>query len=146
MNFRALLNILGALLTILGLTMIFPIVVSLIFGESDWRAFSVSSAMCIFIGFPSWYITRNNRSLTNRDGFVIVTFSWLCTAIIGTLPFYISGVIPNITDAFFEAMSGVTTTGATIIGNSQTLPNLPNGIESLPHGILFWRSFLVVSA
>ena len=115
MNFRALLNILGALLTILGLTMIFPIVVSLIFGESDWRAFSVSSAMCIFIGFPSWYITRNNRSLTNRDGFVIVTFSWLCTAIIGTLPFYISGVIPfsaeignsisNDGDALFPAIA-----------------------------------------
>tara|TARA_S200000501_G_scaffold371591_1_gene414964 strand:- start:2471 stop:3940 length:1470 start_codon:yes stop_codon:yes gene_type:complete len=142
MNLRALLNILGALLTILGFAMIFPIIISIIYGESDWRAFSISSSMCIFLGLPAWYITRNNRSLTNRDGFVIVTFSWLSTAIIGSLPFYISGAIPNITDAFFEAMSGVTTTGATIIGNSQTLPNLPNGIESLPHGILFWRSFL----
>jgi len=54
----------------------------------------------------------------------------------------LSGAIPNITDAFFESMSGVTTTGATIIGNPVTLPHLPNGIESLPHGILFWRSFI----
>ena len=74
--------------------------------------------------------------------FLIVALSWIVTAIIGALPFYLSGAIPNITDAFFESMSGVTTTGATIIGNPITLPNLANGIESLPHGILFWRSFI----
>ena len=68
--------------------------------------------------------------------------AWLIVAFAGSLPFYLSDVIPNFTDAWFESMSGVTTTGATIIGNPNTLPNLPNGIESMPHGILFWRSFL----
>ena len=58
------------------------------------------------------------------------------------MPFYLTGAIPNFTDAFFESMSGVTTTGASIIGNPATLPNLPNGIESLSHGLLFWRSFI----
>ena len=89
-----------------------------------------------------WYFTRYNQSLTNRDGFAIVTFSWITTAVIGCLPFYLSGSIPNITDAFFESMSGVTTTGASILGNISTMPHLENGIESLPHGILFWRSFI----
>ena len=142
MKLRTLLNILGALLSILGTTMVVPIFISLGYGESDLNGFLVSALVCIGVGFPVWLFTRYSRTLTNRDGFAIVTFSWIITAIAGALPFYLSGAIPNITDAFFESMSGVTTTGATIIGNSTTLPHLENGIESLPHGILFWRSFL----
>ena len=142
MRIKVLFNILGALISILGITMVVPIFISIYHGESDLYSFIISSMSCILLGIPLWFITRNNQTLTNRDGFAIVTFSWVVTAIIGALPFYISGAIPNITDAFFESMSGVTTTGATIIGNIDTLPHLKNGIESLPHGILFWRSFL----
>jgi len=142
MKLRTLLNILGALLSILGTTMVVPIFISLGYGESDLNGFLVSALMCIGVGFPVWLFTRYSRTLTNRDGFAIVTFSWIITAIAGALPFYLSGAIPDITDAFFESMSGVTTTGATILGNPTTLPHLENGIESLPHGILFWRSFL----
>jgi trk system potassium uptake protein TrkH len=91
---------------------------------------------------PVWVFTRKNRSLNSKDGFAIVTLAWILVALAGALPFYLSGAIPNFTDAWFESMSGVTTTGASIIGNPQTLPNLPNGIESLPHGILYWRSFI----
>jgi len=139
---KPLLNILGALLSILGMTMIVPIFISYGYGESDLNGFLYSALICISIGLPVWIMTRHRRPLTNRDGFAIVTFSWIITAVAGALPFYFSGAIPNITDAFFESMSGVTTTGASIIGNTATLPNLPNGIESLPHGILFWRSFI----
>ena len=139
---KPLLNILGALLSILGMTMIVPIFISYGYGESDLNGFLYSALICISIGLPVWIMTRHRRPLTNRDGFAIVTFSWIITAVAGALPFYFSGAIPNITDAFFESMSGVTTTGASIIGNTDTLPNLPNGIESLPHGILFWRSFI----
>jgi len=144
MRIKTLLNILGALLAIIGITMLVPIFISISFGEidRDLNGFLLSALICVSIGLPVWVFTRQNRSLTNRDGFAIVTFSWIITAIAGALPFYFSGSIPNITDAFFEAMSGVTTTGATIIGNPSTLPHLPNGIESLSHGILFWRSFL----
>ena len=142
MKLRTLLNILGALLSILGTTMVVPIFISLGYGESDLNGFLVSALVCIGVGFPLWLFTRYSRTLTNRDGFAIVTFSWIITAIAGALPFYFSGAIPDITDAFFESMSGVTTTGATILGNPTTLPHLENGIESLPHGILFWRSFL----
>jgi len=142
MNIKTLLNVLGALLTILGITMVMPIFISIGYDEYDLYGFFYSSAICISIGLPVWFITRRNKSLTNRDGFAVVTFSWILAAVAGALPFYLSGAIPNLTDAFFESMSGVTTTGASIIGNPQTLPNLLNGVESLPHGILFWRSFI----
>ena len=142
MRFKPLFNTIGALLSILGFTMIIPMLISWVFGENDFNGFLFSFLVCITIGSPLWYFTRYNRSLTNRDGFAIVTFSWITTAVIGSLPFYLSGSIPNITDAFFESMSGVTTTGASILGNISTMPHLENGIESLPHGILFWRSFI----
>ena len=139
---KILLNTLGALSTILGVTMIVPILISLFYGESDTYGFFISSAISILIGLPLYLFTKYDNTLNNRDGFAIVTFSWILASIVGAMPFYFSGAIPNITDAFFESMSGVTTTGASIIGNPNTLPNLPNGIESLPHGILFWRSFI----
>ena len=142
MRLNPLLNIIGALLTILGFSMIVPIVISWGYGEYDLNGFLYSSSFCILLGLPLWYFTRYKQSLTNRDGFAIVTFSWITTAIVGALPFYFSGSIPNITDAFFESMSGVTTTGASILGNRITMPHLTYGIESLPKGILFWRSFL----
>ena len=142
MRLKPLLNILGALLSIIGMTMVVPIFISLAYGESDLNGLLYSALICLGVGSPIWLMTRHQRPLTNRDGYAIVTFSWIITAAAGALPFYFSGAIPNITDAFFESMSGVTTTGASIIGNTMTLPNLPNGIESLPHGILFWRSFI----
>jgi len=142
MNIRSILNILAALLTLLGFSMLIPAGIAFGFGESDLSGFLYSFAISIIIGFPIWFFTRKGYSVTNKDGFAIVTFAWIITGVAGALPFYLSGAIPNITDAFFESMSGVTTTGATIIGNPVTLPHLPNGIESLPHGILFWRSFI----
>ena len=142
MNFKTILNILSALLTIMGLSMLFPAFISWLYNEPDLLSFIYSSGISVSLGLPIWFITRKSRTLRNRDGFAIVTFSWIITALAGALPFYLSGVIPNFTDAWFESMSGVTTTGATIIGNSTTLPHLVNGIESMPHGILFWRSFL----
>ncbi len=142
MRSKPLFNILGALLSILGFTMLIPISISWGYGEYDFHGFLYSFLICIIGGMPLWYFTRYKSSLTNRDGFAIVTFSWITTAIVGSLPFYLSGAIPNVTDAFFESMSGVTTTGASILGNISTMPHLKNGIESLPHGILFWRSFI----
>ena len=117
MRFKPLFNTIGALLSILGFTMIIPLLISWVLGESDFNGFLYSFLICITIGSPLWYFTRYNRNLTNRDGFAIVTFSWITTAVIGSLPFYLSGSIPNITDAFFESMSGVTTTGASILAN-----------------------------
>ena len=142
MNFKPILNVLGALLFLLGVTLLIPILISIYFSESDTLGFINSFLICTCFGAPVWFFTRNNKSLSNKVGFAVVTFSWITAALAGALPFYLTGAIPNFTDAFFESMSGVTTTGASIIGNPATLPNLPNGIESLSHGLLFWRSFI----
>ena len=130
------------MLVITGLSMLIPTVISWSFSEPDLSGHLQSMIICIVVGITFWLITRRSRALNSKDGFAIVSFAWLIVAFAGSLPFYLSGTIPNFTDAWFEAMSGVTTTGATIIGNPTTLPNLPSGIESMPHGILFWRSFL----
>jgi len=142
MHVKTILNILGAILALTGFTMVVPALIAWGYNEPDLVGHLQSMGICMGIGIPVWLFTRKSRSLNNKDGFVIVTFSWLLVALAGAMPFYLSGAIPNFTDAWFESMSGVTTTGATIIGNPNTLPHLPNGIESLPHGILFWRSFL----
>ena len=142
MHVKTILNILGAILALTGFTMMVPALIAWGYNEPDLVGHLQSMGICMGIGIPVWLFTRKSRSLNNKDGFVIVTLSWLLVALAGAMPFYLSGAIPNFTDAWFESMSGVTTTGATIIGNPNTLPHLPNGIESLTHGVLFWRSFI----
>ena len=130
------------MLAIIGLSMLFPALVGFFYGEANLFAYLYSMVGCLSVSIPVWLLTRRSRKLSIKDGFALVAFAWIVVAIAGSLPFYFTGAIPNYTDAWFEAMSGVTTTGATIIGNVNTLPHLENGIESLPKGILFWRSFL----
>ena len=142
MNIKTILNILAAMLALTGVTMLLPALIAWGYNEPDLAGHLKSSAICVLIGLPVWFFTRKNRSLNSKDGFVIVTLAWILVALAGAQPFYLTGTIPNFTDAWFESMSGVTTTGASIIGNIETLPNLVNGIESLPHGVLFWRSFI----
>ena len=90
-----------------------------------------ASIITIFIGVVIMLLTKNKRKeLQKRDGYVIVTFGWIFMSLAGTLPYIITGAIPSFTDAFFETMSGYTTTGASIL----------NDIESIPYGVLFWRS------
>ena len=142
MHVKTILNILGAILALTGFTMMVPALIAWGYNEPDLVGHLQSMGICMGIGIPVWLFTRKSRSLNNKDGFAIVTLAWLLIALAGAMPFYLSGAIPNFTDAWFESMSGVTTTGATIIGNPNTLPHLPNGIESLTHGVLYWRSFI----
>lgn len=99
--------------------------------ENDCYAFLVSAAITLLGGVIFTYKGRHaERKFGRRDGYIVVSISWILFSLFGMLPYYISGHIPSITDAFFETMSGFTTTGASILDN----------IESLPHGLLFWRS------
>ena len=99
--------------------------------ESDLSAFIISTLITIAVGIPLSYAGKDaERKLSRKDGYVVVTFAWIIFSIFWMLPYYISGYIPNLTNAFFETMSGFSTTGASIL----------NDIESLPHGLLFWRS------
>jgi len=131
LNLRAINNIVGALLLFLTISLIPPALISWYYGGSDLKGFLVTIVLCGVTGTLVFLATRKHgEELRVKDGFMIVTISWLLFAAFGALPFYISGGIPSYTDAFFETMSGFSTTGATILTN----------IEALPHGLLFWRS------
>lgn len=115
----------------LGGSMLLSLAIALYYGDGDALAFGISSAIIMLAGFLMYRLTGDKSDLQQRDGFAVVTLGWFAMGIAGALPFYISGAIPSITDSLFESLSGFTTTGASILTE----------IESLPHGILFWRSF-----
>ena len=130
MNFSSIANVFGTLLIVTGSSMSLPALCSLLYGEDDLTAIVISSLIIIGLGIPLKRIFRNNNVLNIRDGLFIATFGWIIISGFSTLPFIIHGSIPSFTDAFFEMMSGYTTTGATILTD----------IEAVPHGLLFWRS------
>ncbi len=133
MNARPVITILGAFLFILGLTMLVPLGCSLLYGEGDSRAFIVSILITSGVGLALYIIGRPKGGKTllgHREGFLIVSAGWVLASFFGGLPYMLHGALPALTDAYFETMSGFTTTGATVI----------NRIEALPHGILLWRS------
>lgn len=130
MKFKQILNTLGALWIFLGGAMTLALPFSLYYMDGDFNAILISVGITVGIGFIAWFTTRGESEIKVRDGFAIVTLGWVTSAIFGALPFLISGSISSPVDAFFESMSGFTTTGASILID----------IEALPHGILFWRS------
>ena len=131
MNLRAISYMLGALLLFLSACMLIPVVVSLIYSEDDLFPLLTAAAIPAVLGGILFLAFRVDHELRVREGFALVTLGWLLFALIGAVPFVISGYIPSYSDAFFETMSGFTTTGATILTD----------VEILPHGLLFWRSF-----
>jgi trk system potassium uptake protein TrkH len=131
MKARALIYFLGALLIFLAISMIPAIVVALIYDDGDLKALVISAAITGILGALLFFPNRIEHEMSIREGFTLVSITWLSFALFGAIPFYISGYIPNFSDAFFETMSGFTTTGATILTN----------VEDMPHGLLFWRSF-----
>jgi trk system potassium uptake protein TrkH len=130
-NHKLILRIIGGLLLFEGVFLLSAIFVALIYKESVISHFLITSGIAIFLGLIFFIAGRNaSPTIGKREGSVIVTSIWIWFSVIGLLPFWLSGSIPNITDAFFETMSGFTTTGASILNN----------IESLPNSILYWRS------
>tara|TARA_B100001105_G_scaffold242113_1_gene221979 strand:- start:105 stop:1562 length:1458 start_codon:yes stop_codon:yes gene_type:complete len=130
MHFRSIAHVIGTLLLVTSVAMLLPIVTSLIYQEDDLSALLVSAAVAFGVGLPFWWFSLWDHELTFRDAVIIAVFGWVVISAVSALPFMIHGSIPTFTDAFFEMMSGYTTTGATIL----------NDIESIPHGLLFWRS------
>ncbi len=130
MNFASIANVLGKLLIVTGTTMAFPLICSLYYKENDLYAIFVSAIITILLGLPLWWLFRKSHELDIKDGFFIAVFGWVLISAVSGLPFMIHGSIPSFTNAFFEMMSGYTTSGATILTD----------IEVVPHGLLFWRS------
>ena len=130
-NFRIISKIIGSLLFIEAFFMSWCAIMAIIFHEDDQVAFLMSILITFGCGFIFLFMGRNaENSLSRRDAYLLVTAVWLIFSFFGMFPFLIHGSITNLTDAYFETISGFTTTGASILDD----------VECLPHGILFWRS------
>ncbi len=133
MHKELVLNNMGRILILLGALMGVPLLVSFIYheGMALYISYLIPIVITLILGYLLNKYYHGEAVLSTRDGFFIVSFTWISASIFGALPFFVSGYIPNPIDAIFEAASGFTTTGATILTN----------VEILPHSLLFWRSF-----
>ncbi len=133
MNIKLLLRTLSAILLVEAAAMIPSLLIALLYGDGDWMAFLITIALLLMVSVPFRLFCRpESMNLRAREGFLSVALSWVLLSLFGALPFVISSVIPDPIDAFFEAVSGFSTTGATIMPV----------VENQPHGIMFWRSFM----
>ncbi len=139
-DFRLIAGVLGGLLFFLGVALLLPLLVALIYEESSWRAFLITASGTMALGGALFYKYKPEEELRMREAFMIVSLIWFLGSLCGAFPFTLSGSLESYTDAVFEAMSGLTTTGATIFGGI-TASGIENpDIESLDKSILFWRS------
>ncbi len=131
MSYSIIVNTLGKILLIIAALLCLPLLVSLYYGDAVAYAYLVPIALIAIICVPAQIFMKNKGSFHAKEGYVIVALSWILMSVFGCLPFFVSGAIPSFVDAFFETVSGFTTTGSSILTD----------IESLPKSLLFWRSF-----
>lgn len=130
-NLRLVLKIIGQLLFLEAAFMLVCTAMSVCYQEDDSMAFIMSFFITVCGGMLCKYYGRGAaNSLSRRDAYLVVTLTWIVFSLFGMLPFLVGGYIPRVADAYFETMSGFTTTGATILDD----------VEHLPHAVLFWRS------
>lgn len=131
LNYRTIYKVLGSLLFLESSLMFWCLLMSAGYKEDDTPAFLLSMVITLLGGFTLRYLGRNSDNfLSRRDAYMLVTLAWVVFSLFASLPFIFSGYVTSFTDAYFEAMSGFTTTGATVI----------NDLSPFPHGLLFWRS------
>ena len=131
MNLKSILNLFSILVLFFSFSFIFPIIVSIIYEDGALHLFLKTLIIVASIGFIGFFFTRKVKSeLSQKDGFLIIVMFWVVLSTVGSVPFYLSGM--SAIDSFFESMSGITTTGATVIAN----------IDILPESILFYRQLL----
>ena len=131
MNFRIIAYIVGWVCNFQAMFMVLPCITALIYQEHEFFAFLISMIVCLIVGLPLTIRKPKNKVFYTKDGCVAVALSWFALCISGAVPFVLSGAIPHPIDAFFETVSGFTTTGSSILTD----------VEVLPHCILIWRSF-----
>jgi trk system potassium uptake protein TrkH len=131
LNSRIIIHLMGLLLLFNGGFMLLATLVSGLYADGATYGIGLAALITLFVGFVAMFLTRGHKKEVKRkEGYIIVTFGWSVMSASGVLPYILTGAIPGLTNAFFETMSGYTTTGASILDD----------IESLPEGILFWRS------
>lgn len=133
MNFKRINYLLGWILKIEAVFMILPFIISMYYKEETGFAFLYSALLSAALGIILSFKKPENKSFYAREGFITTALGWILMSLIGSLPFYISGVIPSFVDAIFEMVAGFSTTGASIITD----------IELFPRGMLFWRCFSI---
>lgn len=132
-DFRPVFLVIGLLLIILAGGMVIPAAVDLSLGNPDWAAFALSAAFTLFVGAGTFMTARTGEvTLTLRQAFLLTTLAWIVLPGFASVPFMVSELQMSFTDAFFEAMSGITTTGATVI----------TGLDGAAPGLLLWRAIL----
>ena len=133
MIFQPVLYVIGYLLSALSIILCIPAAVDAFYGDNQWQSFTFASLISLFFGIILILGNKSdNFSISLKQAFLVTTLSWIFVAFFGSLPFVFSDLELSFTDAFFESMSGITTTGSTIL----------SGLDTLPHGILIWRSLL----
>ena len=131
LNYRIIFHLMGLLLLCNGLFMVLATIVSGIYSDGATLNIALAAIVTMLVGVLSMFYSREHKKeVKRREGYIIVTFGWLVMSVSGMLPYLFSDSIPGVTNAFFETISGYTTTGASVIVN----------VEALPEGILFWRS------
>ena len=131
LNFKIIVHFLGLLILCNGGFMLLSSIISAVYKDGFTSKLILSGIIVVLFGVITMLVTKNHRKEMNkREGYIVVTLGWIIMALSGTIPYVMTGVIPSFTSAFFETMSGYTTTGATIL----------NDIEIVPKGVLFWRS------
>ncbi len=134
MNRKMIISTVGVMLLAEAGLLLLPLAVGLLYGEASVRAIVLTALISALVGLLLYLPARTkNRVIYAREGFLTVALCWVAVSAVGALPFFLSGEIPNYIDAFFESVSGFTTTGASIMTGAQ--------IESMSRGLLFWRSF-----
>ena len=133
MDFRPILLVVGVLLATLGCAMMIPAIVDLLNNSDDWQVFASSAALTLLVGLGFFLSARGiPKGMSTRQAFIMTVAAWVTLSGFGALPFLWSGIVPTYTDAYFESLSGLTTTGATVIV----------GLDNAPTGILLWRGIL----
>ncbi len=131
MNYRIVFYNIGRILLVEAALLTFPAIGAIVYNENTLISFALTIAALTVVGLPAVRKRPKNMAIYAKDGYVIVALSWILMSLFGAMPFYFSGHIPGFIDAFFETVSGFTTTGSTILSN----------VEALPKSLLFWRSF-----
>lgn len=132
MNFGIIRRVLGGLLIVEAVLLLPAMLVSLYYGDQSWQALGISAIMAALVGVIFVLSSEKfSNTIRPRDGLAIVAFGWFFASLFGAMPFYLSGTLTSFVDAFFETVSGFTTTGATVIPD----------VEIVDKGIIFWRGF-----
>ena len=130
-NFRFITNLMGKLLLLESAFLFICIIMAAIYGESDLLAFVYTTAITLITGGAICaFVKVKDRILAKKDGYFMVTMVWIVFSVFGCLPYIFGGTLTSFIDAFFETMSGFTTTGSSVIPD----------VEIVPHATLFWRS------